>query len=339
MKKIKIGQIGTLHDHAFGMTETVRRYPEIFDFVGYVPEKCTESDGITNAYVYDGAPVMTEEELFNSGVDAVLVESFELDNIKIAQRCIDRGIHVHIDKPAGDDIAAFEKLLRDAKTKALTVQMSYMYRYNPSVKECYRRFKSGELGEIYEVDAIMNTHHDPQKRKWLNQFPGGIMFYLGCHMIDLIYMFQGTPKNIVTFNKSTGFDGVNSPDSTLAVFEYEKGASIARATSTEINGYGRRQLVVCASNATYRIEPLERRTRTFYTDNTFDEIYTDKKKELIFDDVASDGRRYDEMLLEFAACVRGEITNPYTYEYELQLQKLILASCGLDIDYKKETIM
>ena len=43
----------------------------------------------------------------------------------------------------------------------------------------------------------------------------------------------------------------------------------------------------------------------------------------------------DEMMLEFAACIRGEKQNPYTYEYEAQLQRLVLAASGYDVDYKE----
>ena len=39
-------------------------------------------------------------------------------------------------------------------------------------------------------------------------------------------------------------------------------------------------------------------------------------------------------MLDFVAMVRGEKENPYTYEYELEVQKLVLAACGYDIDYK-----
>ncbi|GHU81130.1 hypothetical protein AGMMS49992_34310 [Clostridia bacterium] len=34
------------------------------------------------------------------------------------------------------------------------------------------------------------------------------------------------------------------------------------------------------------------------------------------------------MMLDFAAFIRGEKRNPYDYEYEYQLHKLVLAACG-----------
>ena len=40
--------------------------------------------------------------------------------------------------------------------------------------------------------------------------------------------------------------------------------------------------------------------------------------------------RYDAMMRNFAEMVRGK-ENPYSYEYELGLYRLILQSCGKDI--------
>lgn len=37
--------------------------------------------------------------------------------------------------------------------------------------------------------------------------------------------------------------------------------------------------------------------------------------------------RYDDMMLEFAACVRGEMKNPISWQYELELQRVLLEAC------------
>ena len=335
MDKIRIGHIGTLHDHSQSKMAAARKFADVFEVVGIVPESEEQYNLIKDCQDYAGVPVMTEKELFAAGVDAVMVEGFELELVNIAQRCLDHNVHVHVDKPAGADIEAFRHMLSDAKKKDLVVQMAYMYRYNPAVQDCLKKFRAGELGEVFEVDAIMNTEHSPEKRQWLSNFPGGIMFYLGCHMIDLIYMFQGVPEDIITFNKSTGFNGVHAIDHSCAMLEYKNGVSLARATSTEVNGFGRRQLVVCGSRATYEIEPIECPLKAFYTDNTYSTTYGDKRKALAFDNI-DDAHRYDSMMLEFAKCVRGEMKNPFTYEYELRLQMMILKACGINIDYKGE---
>lgn len=324
MKKIRIGHIGTLHDHSAGILPCVRKYPDVFEVVGVVPESKERWEKIKDMPAYQGLPAMTEEELFEKGIDAALIEGHELSLVPAAKRCVDRGIHVHIDKPAGADLTSFEALLSAAEEKNLVVHMGYMYRYNPSVQEALRRKKEGVFGKIYEVDAIMNSYHDPEKRAWLEQFPGGIMFYLGCHMIDLVYLFQGKPKRVIPYLKSTGFDGVKAIDHAVAVLEYENGISIARATSTEVNGYGRRQLVICGEKATWEIEPLETPTRTFFTEAATADAYADSRTELEY----TTKKRYDAMMLHFAACVRGEIKNEFDYNYEREVHRLILEACG-----------
>ena len=40
--------------------------------------------------------------------------------------------------------------------------------------------------------------------------------------------------------------------------------------------------------------------------------------------------RYDPMIRNFAELVRGK-ENPYSYDYELNLYKLVLKSCGRDV--------
>ena len=59
-----------------------------------------------------------------------MVETDELSLVHFAQKCINRNIHVHLDKPAGGNVEDFELLLRTAKRKNLKVQLAYMYRYN-----------------------------------------------------------------------------------------------------------------------------------------------------------------------------------------------------------------
>ena len=133
-----------------------------------------KSEKIKNDKVYGGIPIMTEEELFAvEGLELVLCEGYELDSVAAAQRCIDHGVHVHLDKPGGEDIKAYEKLLRDAKAKNLVVQLGYMYRYNYAVSKCIAMIKAGELGEIYQIDAEMSTYHPKEYRQWLKNFKGG----------------------------------------------------------------------------------------------------------------------------------------------------------------------
>ena len=153
------------------------------------------------------------------------------------------------------------------------------------------------------------------------------MFFLGCHLIDLVLQIQGMPANIIVLNKSTGVDGVTAQDYGMAVFEYPNGNSFVKACAEEVGGYARRQLVVSGSKGTVELKPLEAvQDGMQYTEKAeylnpdwHDEVET--KRSALYD-------RYDDMMASFAKMVRGEIKNPYSYDYEHMLYKTILKCCN-----------
>lgn len=347
MRKIKIGQIGTLHDHAPGKIACVRQFPEIFEIVGYAAESDEQYEKVKDRNEFRDLKRMSEEELLNSDVDAMLIETYEYDLVKTAQKCVDRGIHVHVDKPAGANAEDFEKLLRDAKRKNVVVQMAYMYRYNPALKRAKEIIASGRVGEIYAVEAHMDCEHTDEKRQWLGNFEGGMMFFLGCHLVDLIFQLKGVPDEIIPYNMATGIDGVTSEDVGFALFRYKDGISFAKTSAAEPGGFTRRQFVICGSKGTLEINPIERfgenggnmtcSMREVYKEDTAREGWKTCGVTKTYD--FEPGDRYDAMMLDFAGFVRGEKENPHTYEYELQLQKMVLRACGVDIDYKEKSVL
>lgn len=175
--------------------------------------------------------------------------------------------------------------------------------------------------------------------------PGGMLFFLGCHLIDLIVQIQGVPEEIIPLSTCTGFDGVTGQDYGMTVFQYPGGISFAKTCAAEPGGFLRRQLVVCGENGTVEIKPFEkyispsvpRRTMTTGIKEVSKEEA--QKKGWHFD---ADYReiepvnRYDNMMAAFAAMVCGEQENPYTYEHEVMLHRILLKSCGVEIDYKNK---
>ncbi len=327
-RKIRVGHIGTKHDHSSGKLACVLKYPEIFEVTGIVEDDPAQRAAVENTPPYRGIPFMTEEELFDRGIDCALIEGFEYDLPYAAKRCVENVIAVHIDKPAGRDFPVFRETLRLAEKKGLPVQMAYMYRYNPAVLDCLRLVREGRLGEIHSVCAVMNTGHSAEKRQWLSRFDeGGIMFFLGCHMVDLIHLFQGVPDAVIPYLSRSGIGGTTAVDQATVIFRYGSGTSIAQANACEINGYGRRQLTVCGSEGTYSICPLECPIHAVYTHASEAHCYEDRHTAR---DIVTTPRdaRYDDMMLDFAAMVRGEKQNPFSYAYELETQRMVLAACG-----------
>ena len=327
MRKIKLGQIGIGHNHAEAKMLAARKFPELFEIVGYAEEneKWIEKRGAFKGY--EGLPRMSVGEVIERS-DAILVESDVWDLHKYAKMCIDAGKHIHMDKPWGGNLEEYKDLLDRAKEKALVVQLGYMYRYNPAVIKCLEHIKNGDLGEIYSINAEMSTYHPTDYKKWLANFGGGIMYILGSHLVDLIVYIMGEPNKVTPFLKHTGLDGVDFADNNLAVLEYDKALCRIFVSSVEVNGFGRRQFKVSGSQGTINVCPLERPTVMTYSDTTIaDKTYEDRKITIPFECDTANGR-YDDMMQDFYSYIVGEKQNPYTYEHDYTVQKVLSEIVG-----------
>ena len=330
MKRVRIAQIGTsTNSHGNSIFHSLKKQNELFEVVGFAFPENERAKFPERMQEFEGYRELTVDDILNDPtIDAVAVETEELHLTKYALLAAQHGKHIHMEKPGGISLSDFEQLISAVKAQQTVFHTGYMYRYNPAIVDLLDSVKCGELGEILSVEAQMNCSHPPELRSWLSNFPGGMMFFLGCHLVDLVLQIMGKPAAIHPLNRSTGTDGVIAKDFGMAVMEYPCGISFIKTTATEKGGFARRQLVVTGTKKTVEIKPLE-----MYGDP--DLQYT-TVTEYSSDNWANQGNtysteqfdRYDAMMAAFAAMVRGDKQNPYTYDYELELYKTILQCCG-----------
>ena len=324
---IKIGQIGIGHNHGEAKLAAVRKFPELFQVIGFAEEdeEWIRKRGMLPAY--QGLPRLSVEEVIAQS-DAVLVECDVWNLTKYAKMCIDAGKHIHMDKPASGTLDEYKALLDDAQAKGLVVQLGYMYRYNPAVLKCFEAVKQGKLGEIYSINAEMSTFHSPEYKQWLTNFPGGIMYILGSHLVDLIVYLLGEPEKVTSFLKKTQLDGIDLEDNNLAVLEYEKALARVFVSSVEVNGWGRRQLVVSGSKGTMNIVPLENECTMTWADTEIStNPYEDMKQTVPVRDLPKDCR-YDDMMQDFYDYIMGTKQNPFSYAHDYAVQKVLYSIVG-----------
>ena len=328
-RKLKVGQIGIGHNHASAKMETAKMLPDDFEILGVVEddEKWRETRGGLKAY--EGVPFMTEDELFAMRPDVIFVETDVWKLVPTAQRCVERGISIHMDKPAGENMAEYEKMLDTADRTGAVVQLGYMYRYNEGIKHIRRAIADGKIGKIYNIDAQMSTYHPDSYREWLGHFKGGSMFIFGSHLIDLTVMLMGEPNEVIPLSVSSGKSGINVCDNGLAVLRYGDANVTIRTSSVEVGGWGRRQFVVCGEKGTIELMPLEvdLTGRECYAKEGMP-AYKNTFSEIAFDE-PDHKYRYFEQLLDLAAIVRGEKKNEFDTSYEKAVHRTVLRACGV----------
>lgn len=322
-ERIKIGQVGVGHAHASKLS--VYRASPDYEVVGIVE---TDEDRRRRSAMQDpyrDLPWMTQEQLLNvPGLQAVLVETEVRDLLSSAEACISAGKHIHLDKPAGESWPHFCRILAEAERQKLLIQLGYMFRYNPAVELLRDLLRRGWLGDVFEVHTVMSKVVDPATRRGLAEYPGGILFELGCHVLDLVIAILGEPSRVTPFPQHAANSSDGLLDNMLAVLEYPRAQASVKSSALEVEGFARRHLVVCGTEGTFHIQPLDNPSarlalatsrgdyRQGYQDITFPK-YT----------------RYVGDAVDMAKIIRGEKESDFPYEHDRIVQKTLLEACGL----------
>lgn len=332
MGKIRIGQIGVCHEHASKIA-SLRRMSDIFEIVGIVDDRTSPSAKFAGHDLtpYEGLPWMTEKELFDyPGLQAVTVETPNGDLVPTAIRCMERSIPIHMDKPGGEDSTLFRELVTGCREKNLPFQMGYMFRNNPAMQFCLKAVREHWLGDIFEIQAGMSHNYgDDAYQEYLGNFKGGIMFNLGCHLIDLVVAMLGRPKKITPFLKSNPGSADSIKNNCLSILEYPHAIVSLRACSAEVDGSNNRRLKICGTKGTIDLCPLERFDgKPLHMGMTLREGNAEYTAGVHTVDFGIQHDRYLDQFLEFARIINGEMKNPYSYEHDILVEEVVLAASG-----------
>jgi predicted dehydrogenase len=321
--RIKIGQIGVGHAHASKLG--VYRTSPYYEVVGIVEPDPELRKRAEAQDLYRNLPWMTQEQLLNvSGLQAVLVETRVRDSLKAAEACVTAGKHIHLDKPAGESLSHFQRILNLAEKQKLLLQMGYMFRYNPAVVMLRDFLKRGWLGNPFEVHTVMSKVVPPNDRRALAEYPGGIMFELGCHVIDLVVGVLGRPTKVTPFKQQVATGNDQLVDNMLAVFDYPHAIASVKSSAVEVHGSDRRHLVVCGTEGTFHIQPLDNPAARVALSQARGD-YRAGYQDIQFPKYT----RYVDDAADMARIIRGEKPSDFSYDHDLTVQTALLQACGI----------
>ncbi len=325
MAKVKYGQVGVGHPHASKMS--VYRQSDDYEVVGVVePDEELRRQAEKNP-TYEGLPWMTFEELLDvSGLQVVGVETQVKDLLDTAERCIAADKHIHLDKPAGNDLLHWRRILDEASRKHLAVQMGYMYRYNPGVVMLRDFLSRGWLGQPFEVHAVMSKQMDRKARDGMQQYIGGTLYDLGGHLIDLVVGFLGEPTKVHAFPQHSSPIDDGLLDNMLAVLEYPQATATVRTSVNEVEGFSRRHFTLCGTEGTFHMQPLDdpnAKVAFSMPRGKYQKGYQDVELPKY--------QRYVGDASDLAKVIRNEKDADFSYEHDFAVQKTLFLACGLPV--------
>ena len=248
------------------------------------------------------------------------------DLLDAAEASVAAGKHVHIDKPAGESLPQFRRILDSAARQKLLVQMGYVFRYNPGVALMHEFVQQGWLGDIFEIHAVMSKVVPEEKRKAMVEYRGGMMFELGGHLIDIVVGLLGKPEKVTPFIQHVAKSNDTWADNMLAVLTYPRAIATVKSSAVEVEGASRRHFVVCGTEGTFHIQPLDKPAARLSLSQARGK-YKAGTQDITFPPFS----RYVDDAVEMARVIRGEKPAEFSYDHDLIVQTTLLQACGLPL--------
>ena len=154
------------------------------------------------------------------------------------------------------------------------------------------------------------------------------MFELGCHLIDPLLHILGTPDRVTGHLRNTHPEKDNLADNTLAVFEFEKATATVRSAVVEVEGGRRRQFVVCGSQGTIEIKPLEPARLQL----TLAKPIGGFKKGTQEVNLPRSPGRYHGAWTDIYRVICGEKEHEFSHQHDLAVQQALLSACNVPKD-------
>ena len=190
------------------------------------------------------------KEMVASGtVDAVITTVPHYLHHEIAIYCLEHGMNVLVEKPAGvraKDVMAMNKCAEEHPDVAFGIM------FNQRTNKLYQKIKeivaSGELGEIRRSNWIINTWWRPdsyyQQSEWRATWGGeggGVLVNQAPHQLDLLLWYMGEVDEVYGVWKNLNHPYIEVEDTAVAVVKFKSGAvgNIVVSNSQNPALYGR----------------------------------------------------------------------------------------------------
>ena len=130
------------------------------------------------------------EEIFRSDVDAVIIATPVSTHYQLARQALVHGKHVLVEKPLTASVREAEELVALAQEHQRVLMVGHTFEYNPAVNELRKLVQSGELGNIYCIEA-------ERVNLGLFRHDINVIWDLAPHDISiLLYLLNAKPERI-----------------------------------------------------------------------------------------------------------------------------------------------
>jgi predicted dehydrogenase len=323
--KIRTALLVTQHGHLDGKLQAMLQSGEYEVVCACEPDPETRRRRRSQPGFKDLKWVSADEILGDASIQLVVVEPLVVaEAVDWGKRVIAAGKHLHLEKPPGNRMQPFRELVEDARRRGLLFQTGYMWRFHEGISAALEAARKGWLGDVYLLRGTINTDLTAQARAPLAKYRGGMMFELGCHLIDRVVDLWGRPAAVRSWLRhDMPFDD-KLADNTLAVLEYEKSMALVVCSAAMPGHPQHRSFELIGTEGTMMVQPVEPGNILRACLRTARGPYQAGWQEIKFPDQP----RYVGDFRELARALKSGQPLRYSYDFELLVHETMLRAAG-----------
>ena len=137
---------------------------------------------------FPGAQVVSWERMLgDQRLDGIVIATPSAQHAEQAAQALSRGLSVFCQKPLGRTAAEARGVVEAARRADRLLGVDFSYRHVRGVSQMRQLVRSGELGDLVNVELVFHNAYGPDK-DWsydATQSGGGCVMDLGSHLLDL----------------------------------------------------------------------------------------------------------------------------------------------------------
>lgn len=141
-------------------------------------------DRVSQRFPLAGMTTDFQDLLDDGSLDAVMIATPLTTHFPLAQRALEAGKHVFVEKPFARTTAQAQTLIDLAAEKNLVVAVGHTFEFSPSVVKIKELIDSGELGEIYYISSS-------RVNLGIHQKDVSVVWDLAPHDLSMIFSWLG----------------------------------------------------------------------------------------------------------------------------------------------------
>ncbi len=242
MKKVTVGFLDITHPHVWTRADILTDMEGVTLKSLWEPSDDEGAETFCKRYGVNRVVDM-DDILKDPEIDGVIIEGWTYNMRRLTEASADAGKAVLLEKPASDTVENMAAIVEAHKKSKTLVQIGYMMRQSPRVRDIKKILADGTLGRTTVCKFHVSVPAPDAVTPWFNidSDIGGVLFEDGCHMMDIVLHLLGKPKrlsaSIPKFSDLTKKHGHLYEDAAFLTMEWEQMAGSFVCVGWEANDW------------------------------------------------------------------------------------------------------